>query len=125
MLQVCCAAMLCFCNRYVRRRGSHPLSTHYMQAIDGVAPPSKDYNPATWMLEVSGGGAKMHTEAADADFAQLYLESALCRETDTRAAEIAAESAKQSQPIALSSRYAASLRRQIEQLLYKLFIVYW
>jgi hypothetical protein len=100
-------------------------SAPFLQATEGVTPLPKDYNPATWMLEVSGGGAKMHTEAAKADFGALYRASPLCAETKARATQIADEARKRSEPLALASRYAAPLPRQIAQVTKKLFIVYW
>ena len=116
-----------------RRSPSH---THYattrskdrkpvVQAVPGVQPLPVDYNPATWMLEVSGGGAKMHTEAVKADFAAIYRDSAAHAETARRGEEIAERSKGKSEPLALASTYAAPLGRQISGLTRKLFIVYW
>lgn len=97
----------------------------HLQAVPGVEPLRSDYNPATWMLEVSGGGAKMHTEAVKADFAQIYRDSAAYAETARLADEIAARSKAATEPLALTSQYAAPLGRQASGLLRKLFIVYW
>lgn len=95
------------------------------QEIPGVSPLPEGYNPATWMLEVSGGGAKMHTAAVKADFAALYRTSLVCHETEQRAAEVAAIAKARSKPLALASRYAASRARQTIMVTWKLFLVYW
>lgn len=44
----------------------------YLEAIPGVPPIAPGHNPATWMLEVSGGATKTVANAADADFVALY-----------------------------------------------------
>lgn len=44
----------------------------YLQAVPGVTPIKAGANPATWMLEVTGGSAATAVTAADADFPELY-----------------------------------------------------
>ena len=43
-----------------------------MQAIDGVPKISQDYNPATWMLEITNTAVENRTGQ---DFAALYASS--------------------------------------------------
>jgi len=51
----------------------------YLQAVPGVRPCPKSYNPATWMLEVigAGTGAGVADTVDAADFAALYATSEL------------------------------------------------
>lgn len=44
----------------------------YLEAIPGVAGIGPGHNPATWMLEVTGGAAKTMVDAADVDFVSVY-----------------------------------------------------
>ena len=96
-----------------------------MQGIRGVKPLRSDYNPATWMLEVSGGGAKMYTDAVHANFEQIYRDSPLCKETQARAAALAQHGREKTSPLALASAHAAPMRAQIWHVTKKMFIIYW
>eukprot|EP00940_MAST-03C_sp_MAST-3C-sp2_P002559 g2559.t1 len=52
----------------------------YFEAIPGTPKIRPHYNPATWMLEVIGGG--VGSDASDPDkYARLWRSSSLCRET--------------------------------------------
>lgn len=44
----------------------------YLEAFPGVTPIRRGHNPATWMLEVTGGATSVHTKAAQLDFPTLY-----------------------------------------------------
>jgi hypothetical protein len=44
----------------------------YLQGIQGVPPITPGYNPATWMLEVTGGATSTTIKAASHDFPALY-----------------------------------------------------
>jgi hypothetical protein len=45
----------------------------YFSAIPGVQPIESGENPATWMLEVTGGASVTgKSKAADVDFAEYY-----------------------------------------------------
>lgn len=44
----------------------------YFESIPGVAPIGPGHNPATWMLEVSGGTTRTMADAANADFVSFY-----------------------------------------------------
>jgi hypothetical protein len=48
------------------------MALHRMQGIDGVPKISQDYNPATWMLEVTNVAVENRTGQ---DFAALYAAS--------------------------------------------------
>jgi hypothetical protein len=44
----------------------------YLEAVPGVEPLRAGYNPATWMLEVTGGSMSTKFAAAAHDFPALY-----------------------------------------------------
>lgn len=44
----------------------------YLESFQGVTPIKRGHNPATWMLEVTGGATSVHTKAAQQDFPTLY-----------------------------------------------------
>lgn len=97
-----------------------------LQAVPGVAQLPDGYNPATWMLEVSGGGSSMRTEAAGkVDFVLLYRDSRLCKLVVARADEVAQSARADGEPLTQSSQYAASFMQQAAHLTVKLALVYW
>lgn len=96
-----------------------------VQGVSGVPDLPPGYNPATWMLEVSGGGAKMHIDAVDVDFAAQYHASALCAEAEQRVDAIVAERAAATAPLALATRYAVPFVQQTKMAVWKEAIVYW
>ena len=52
----------------------------YLEAIQGVQPIGPGENPATWMLEVTGGASVTgKSKAAKVDFAEYYKVSHLTR----------------------------------------------
>uniref|UniRef100_M8CWN4 Pleiotropic drug resistance protein 3 n=1 Tax=Aegilops tauschii TaxID=37682 RepID=M8CWN4_AEGTA len=51
----------------------------YFQAIPGVPRIKDNYNPSTWMLEVTSTSMEVQLGA---DFAQLYRESSMCKDKD-------------------------------------------
>jgi len=84
------------------------------------------YNPATWMLEVCGGGAKMYVAAVEGvDFHAVYTASPLAARTAAAANATAAADAAANTPLALSSRFAVPPARQLVLLTWKLSLVYW
>ncbi|KAM0834129.1 hypothetical protein ACQ4PT_063808 [Festuca glaucescens] len=52
---------------------------HYFQAIPGVPRIKDNYNPSTWMLEVTSTSMEVQLGV---DFAQLYRESSMCKDKD-------------------------------------------
>lgn len=97
----------------------------YLEGYPGVAPIKAGYNPATWMLEVTGGSMATSFKAADVDFPTAYLESTLYAENVKRMEELAASSAKTSPELTVGGRYATSIRTQSRELLKKYFAYYW
>ena len=101
-----------------------------VQRIDGVDDIAEGYNPATWMLEVTGASykSKSHKNSKPEtrpDFPQTYRDSQLGRENSETAAQIVKSAAADTEPLKLSSRYAATEWQQIVQVTKKLFLVYW
>ena len=44
----------------------------YLEGFEGVAPIKKGHNPATWMLEVTGGATSTGVKASKIDFPAAY-----------------------------------------------------
>ena len=84
------------------------------------------YNPATWMLEVSGGAAKMKVAATSTeDFPAVYRSSAQYKVASQRVEELAARGAATSEPLSLASRYAVPFAPLTKIVTWKMFILYW
>lgn len=64
---------ICF---YISILSTLVLTPLLFQGFPGVPKIKENYNPATWMLEVTGPSAEVKLGL---DFAQLYRESHLCR----------------------------------------------
>ena len=58
--------------RMISLRRAYPDNQCPVQAIDGVPKISQDYNPATWMLEITNTAVENRTGQ---DFAALYAQS--------------------------------------------------
>ena len=100
---------------------------HALQAVDGVEPISEGYNPATWMLEVTGTGYKSRggVSTEDKDFPKIFNESQLGQGIREQAAQIAQSAGAKSEPLKLTSRFATTTWQQFVQVTRKLFLVYW
>jgi hypothetical protein len=84
------------------------------------------YNPATWMLEVSGGAAKMNVDATiKQDFPARYRSSTLYTETERRVEELIKLGASYNEPLSLTHRYAVPFLQQTKMVTWKMFILYW
>ena len=44
----------------------------YLEEVEGVAPIRRGHNPATWMLEVTGGAMSNTIKASHQDFPTVY-----------------------------------------------------
>ena len=44
----------------------------YLEGFQGVAPIKRGHNPATWMLEVTGGATSNNIKASQQDFPEVY-----------------------------------------------------
>ena len=108
-----------------------PLGEHssalieYLEGYPGVSKIKPGYNPATWMLEVTGGSMATTFKAADLDFPDEYASSTLKAQNDKEGADIAAQSAESSGELTIESRYATSFSTQCKMTLKKYFAFYW
>lgn len=109
----------------MRQASTDVVTSGCVQGISGVPQLPAGYNPATWMLEVSGGGAKMHIEAVDVDFAAQYHGSALCAQAARTVDALVAERGAATAPLALATRYAVPFTQQTKMAVWKQGIVYW
>ena len=108
-----------------------PLGEHssdlisYLESFPGVNPIKPGYNPATWMLEVTGGSMATTFKAADLDFPEKYASSDLKISNDKEGDEIVARTLESSSELRIESRYATSFTTQARMTLGKYFAFYW
>ncbi|CAN1282354.1 ABC transporter G family member 31 [Linum perenne] len=93
----------------------------YFQGIRGVSPIPEDYNPATWMLEVTTASVE---ETMEADFAELYATSQQYREVEASIMRLS-EPPPGSAPIQFSTKFARDPLSQFLICLKKQSLVYW
>ncbi|KAL4434347.1 hypothetical protein ABPG75_000788 [Micractinium tetrahymenae] len=97
----------------------------YLERQPGVHSVRPGSNPATWMLEVTGGSMATIYEAADVDFPAVYAGSELRQQNDATAERLVEEGLAAHQPLAVASQYAASYGVQRKMLLKKFMMVYY
>ncbi|KAL4527487.1 hypothetical protein Ndes2526B_g08823 [Nannochloris sp. 'desiccata'] len=97
----------------------------YLESYEGVQPISASYNPATWMLESTGGSMATTFKAADIDFPDAYLESELRASNLKLMDELVATAAANSPELAVGGKYATSIKIQLRELTRKYFLYYW
>ena len=94
----------------------------YLQAVPGVEPIRPGINPATWLLEVTGGSMTTLFKSSGQDFPSLYQESTLRRAHESRMDSLLAAPG---QELTVSGKYATSLSTQRYWLIRKFFKLYW
>ena len=98
----------------------------YLQAYKGVPPIKPGYNPATWMLEVTGGSMATAFKAADLDFPDEYAKSDLREENLAKMDELVKQTLESSAVLSVEGKYATSIfPTQAKMLLKKYFAYYW
>ncbi|KAL6777130.1 hypothetical protein ACKKBF_B20305 [Auxenochlorella protothecoides x Auxenochlorella symbiontica] len=97
----------------------------YLEAQPGVEPIRPGYNPATWMLEVTGGSMSTTFKDAGQDFPTLYKASSLYQANEAHAAHVMAVGAETHRPLSLSSQFAVSHAMQRRWLIRKFCKMYW
>ncbi|KAK9829450.1 hypothetical protein WJX72_005937 [[Myrmecia] bisecta] len=102
---------------------SHLIS--YLEAVPGVAPIKPGYNPATWMLEVTGGSMSTGAAASSADFPTIYKESELYKQNMAQVERLIEEGKRDHKPLSMSARYAISKLLQARTLIRKFTTAYW
>lgn len=67
----------------------------------------------------------INARPTDVDWPEVYRRSELGAASAARANELAAAGAKQCRPLTLASEYAQPFRRQLWELLKKMWLAYW
>eukprot|EP00887_Chlorella_sp_A99_P006644 scaffold3.g6644.t1 len=97
----------------------------YLEAQPGVPPITPGYNPATWMLEVTGGSTSTAFKSSSGDFPAIYAASQLKRDNDARAEALVAEGRAAHEPLRLAGAYATPLATQARWLVDRWFKLFW
>lgn len=96
----------------------------YLESYPGVPAIKPGYNPATWMLEVTGGSMATTFKAADIDFPLEYSKCAL-KEQNLSNMEVLVQESLKSTVLTIDQQYATSFGTQAKMLLKKYFAFYW
>ncbi|KAE8008363.1 hypothetical protein FH972_004884 [Carpinus fangiana] len=93
----------------------------YLEGVPGVPKIEENYNPATWMLEVTSAFAEAKLGL---DFANLYKESSLCRENKELVRKLSYP-ADGSVELSFSTRFPQQGWEQFNACLWKQHLSYW
>ncbi|XP_021291929.1 pleiotropic drug resistance protein 3-like [Herrania umbratica] len=93
----------------------------YFQNISGVPKIKDNYNPATWMLEVTSKSAEA---GMDIDFAQIYKGSTLYKENKELVKQLSSPTAG-SKDLHFPSRFPQNGWEQLKACLWKQCLSYW
>ncbi|KAG2241799.1 hypothetical protein Bca52824_096361 [Brassica carinata] len=107
---------------YTGPLGQH--SSHviqYFESIPGVAKIKDNYNPATWMLEVTSQSVEIELNM---DFAKIYKESALYKSNSELAQELSKPDTGSSD-LHFERTFAQSWWEQFKSCLWKMSLSYW
>ena len=97
----------------------------YLEGQPGVETIRPGYNPATWMLEVTGGSMSTTFKSSGQDFPALYAASQLRLDNEAHMDKLVAEGKATHEQLALAGEYAASSSTQRTVLIQKFFMLYW
>ncbi|KAG2488519.1 hypothetical protein HYH03_012840, partial [Edaphochlamys debaryana] len=97
----------------------------YFMSVPGTPQLPAGFNPATWMLEVTGGSMATVLDRVDVDWPGLYAGSELCRENVARAAALIDARGHDCPPLAVVTQYAMPFGTQTRVLLDKFNKAYW
>ncbi|XP_039067178.1 pleiotropic drug resistance protein 3-like [Hibiscus syriacus] len=93
----------------------------YFQNIPGVPKIKDDYNPATWMLEITSQSAEAQT---DVDFADIYKRSSLFRENLELVKQLSSPP-PDSKELRFPNRFPQNGWEQFKACLWKQHLSYW
>ncbi|XP_044368207.1 ABC transporter G family member 41 isoform X2 [Triticum aestivum] len=93
----------------------------YFQAIPGVPRIKDNYNPSTWMLEVTSTSMEVQLGA---DFAQLYRESPMCKDKD-RVVKRLSVPVPGMTDLHFGTRFPQKFQEQFKACLWKQCLSYW
>ncbi|GIL86027.1 hypothetical protein Vretifemale_14307 [Volvox reticuliferus] len=108
-----------------------PLGRHstdliaYFMAVPGTPTLPAGFNPATWMLEVTGGSMATVLNRVDVDWPAHYAASELAVKNNARAQALVDEGFKTARALEVGSRYAMPFGTQVRVLLRKFNLAYW
>lgn len=97
----------------------------YLQAVPGCVKMKEGFNPATWMLEVTGGAIAVTAKAVDVNWPDLYSSSQLCASNHAYADQLVARDREVKKPLEVSGVYAVSFGMQCSALFRKFWAAYW
>ncbi|XP_037437839.1 ABC transporter G family member 41-like isoform X1 [Triticum dicoccoides] len=93
----------------------------YFQAIPGVARIKENYNPSTWMLEVTSTSMELQLGV---DFAQMYRESSMCKDKDMLVKRLSMPVPGTSD-LHFPTQFPQKFREQFKACLWKQCLSYW
>ncbi|KAL1827281.1 hypothetical protein ACET3Z_005693 [Daucus carota] len=93
----------------------------YFENINGLPKIQENYNPATWMLEITSSSSE---EQLGLNFVQTYENSHLCRQTKQRIKELSSP-AQGSTELQFSTRFSQTQWEQLKACLWKQNLSYW
>ncbi|KAI3954477.1 hypothetical protein MKW92_053462 [Papaver armeniacum] len=93
----------------------------YFQSIEGIPPIPDDYNPATWVLEVTTPATE---DKIGQDFADIYRDSQQFRGVEALIEELRTPPPG-SEPLRFSATFATTRLTQFITCLWKQHLVYW
>ncbi|XP_073525676.1 uncharacterized protein [Phyllobates terribilis] len=106
---------------------SGPLGQHsrkvieYFEGISGIPKIKDNYNPSTWMLEVTSISTEVEVGL---DFAQVYQNSTLYRDTEELVKQLSTPPSG-SEDLHFQSRFSQNGWKQFKSCLWKLNLSYW
>ncbi|PAN40990.2 hypothetical protein PAHAL_8G001100 [Panicum hallii] len=107
---------------YARPLGHHSCEMiQYFQAISGVPKIKDNYNPSTWMLEVTSTSVETQLGV---DFAQLYRDSSMYKDKDELVRRLSIPPLGRNN-LNFPTRYPQKFREQFKACLWKQCLSYW
>ncbi|GFR41754.1 hypothetical protein Agub_g2509 [Astrephomene gubernaculifera] len=97
----------------------------YFMAVPGTPGLPSGFNPATWMLEVTGGSMATVLDKVEVDWPGVYAGSELAKRNEARAAELVSAGAAASSALQVGNTYAMPFSTQTRVLLRKFNLAYW
>jgi energy-coupling factor transporter ATP-binding protein EcfA2 len=93
----------------------------YFQAIPGVPRIKDNYNPSTWMLEVTSTSMEVQLGV---DFARIYRESAMCKDKDILVKRLSMP-APGTSDLHFPTQFPQKFQEQFKACLWKQSLSYW
>mmetsp|Transcript_17709 Transcript_17709/g.49550 ORF Transcript_17709/g.49550 Transcript_17709/m.49550 type:complete len:1558 (-) Transcript_17709:317-4990(-) len=97
----------------------------YFRGYKGVEPVPVGYNPATWMLEVTGGAPQTLIAAAPYNFADEWVTNEVSTKISAECDEINARCLKEEEAVKVSGVYAQPFFPQLKEMFGRVNLMYW